>query len=85
MQAQALAYRTVENAIATAAYGLGGRTRLSTVTPSGACILDDTQMRAVQDTVDIWKQREVEILEELASGVEGPPAAAGAQAEPPSE
>jgi 20S proteasome alpha/beta subunit len=84
VQAQALAYRTVENAIATAAFGLGGAVRLAAVTPSGACLLDDTQLKAVQDTVDIWKQREVEILAELAPAA-SEPAGADAVSEPPSE
>jgi hypothetical protein len=83
VQALALAYRTVENAIATAAYGLGGAIRLAMVTPSGACVLDDTRMKAVQDTVDIWKQREVELLEELAGGRREP--AEPGRAEPPRE
>jgi 20S proteasome alpha/beta subunit len=65
VQAQAFAYRTVENAIATAALGLGGAVHMATVTPRGACALGDTDLMAVQDTVDIWKQREVEIMDEL--------------------
>jgi 20S proteasome alpha/beta subunit len=81
VQAQAFAYRTVENAIATAALGLGGAVRMATVTPGGACALGDTDLRVVQDTVDIWKQREVEILAELSqAGEEAPPAG-----EPPRE
>lgn len=85
VQAQALAYRTVENAIATAALGLGGAIRLATVTPAGACALGEVELEAVQDTVDIWKQREVEILAELdpAADDETPPAAP--PAEPPRE
>jgi 20S proteasome alpha/beta subunit len=83
VQAQAFAYRTVENAIATAALGLGGAVRLATVTPAGACALGDTDLKAVQDVVDIWKQREVEILGEL-DPVAAPPAPAAVD-EPPSE
>lgn len=88
VQAQALAYRTVENAIATAAYGLGGEIRLAVVTPSSAYLLSETDTRAVQDTVDIWKQREVDILEELGPAPLEPPvpaAPAAPVAEPPSE
>jgi len=85
VQAQAFAYRTVENAIATAALGLGGATRLVTVTPAGACILGDTDIKAVQDTVDIWKQREVEILAELEAAAPEAVPAAGEIEEPPSE
>jgi 20S proteasome alpha/beta subunit len=84
VQAEALAYRTVENAIATAALGLGGTVRLTVVTPSGAAILDETELKAVQDIVDIWKQREVEILQELGS-VADEPTPAPAPPEPPSE
>ena len=83
VQALAFAHRTVENAIATAALGLGGATRLVTVTPEGAVMLGDTDLKAVQDTVDIWKQREVEILGELAPAPAAP--AASDLAEPPSE
>ncbi len=85
VQAEALAYRTVENAIATAALGLGGAIRLAAVTPSGACILDDTKIKAVQDVVDIWKQREVEILDELPSAETEMPPRDGDMAGPPSE
>jgi 20S proteasome alpha/beta subunit len=65
VQLQALAYRTVENAISTAALGLGGAIRLAIVTRSGACLLDGKAIEAVKDTVDIWKRREVEIFAEL--------------------
>jgi 20S proteasome alpha/beta subunit len=82
VQAQALAYRTVENAIATAAYGLGGDIRLSVATASGAHMLSETDIRAVQDIVDIWKQREVDILEELVTEA---PHIVEDFAEPPSE
>jgi 20S proteasome alpha/beta subunit len=87
VQAQALAYRTVENAIATAAFGLGGDIRLALVTPSSAYVMSDTDVKAVQDTVDIWKQREVDILSELASAGEEASAASenDEAAEPPSE
>ena len=86
VQAQAFAYRTVENAIATAALGLGGATRLVTVTPAGAGALGDTDIKAVQDTVDIWKQREVEILAELhPATAEAEAVRAGELDEPPSE
>ena len=81
VQAQAFAYRTIENAIATAALGIGGAARLVTVTPDGACVLSDTDLKAVQDTVDIWKQREVEILAELEQAAP----ANGELQEPPSE
>jgi 20S proteasome alpha/beta subunit len=85
VQAQALAYRTVENAIATAALGLGGAIRLATVTSDGACALGDVDIKAVQDTVDIWKQREVEILAELDPAAEEAPAPAAGLDEPPRE
>lgn len=83
VQAQALAYRTVENAIATAALGLGGATRLLVVTPSGASVLARTELEAVRDIVGIWKQREVEILQELGSSASEE--ASSAPREPPLE
>jgi 20S proteasome alpha/beta subunit len=80
--AQALAYRTVANAIATAAFGLGGAVRLSVVTPAGASIVPEGDLEAVRDLVALWEQREVELLADL----DAPPASpANDPTDPPRE
>jgi hypothetical protein len=80
--AQALAYRTVANAIATAAFGLGGAVRLSVVTPASAYIVPEGDLEAVRDLVALWEQREVELLAGLDAAQ---PAPASDSADPPSE
>jgi hypothetical protein len=72
----------VANAIATAAFGLGGAVRLSVVTPGGASIVPEGDLEAVRDLVPLWEQREVELLADL----DAPPASAvGDPTDPPSE
>jgi proteasome beta subunit len=78
-QAQALAYRTVDNVIATAAFGIGGAVQMCVVTMTSATVSDKTQLDAVQDLIDIWKQREMDVLGELAP-VKTPVAAAAKSA-----
>jgi hypothetical protein len=83
VQAQALAYRTIDNAINTAAFGLGGPVQLLVVNNGRASLLSKTEIEAVRDLVDLWKRREVETLASL-SAVE-PGAAAGMPAPPVEE
>jgi hypothetical protein len=81
-QALALAYRTIDNAIQTAAFGLGGKVQLLCVTPEKAWILDDNEVKASQDMVDIWKGKEVETLGALSLPITQ---VKPAMKEPPSE
>ena len=83
-RALALAYRTVDNAIRTAAYFLGGRVQLLAITQEKAWCLTEGETRVVEDLVDIWKQKEVEVLGSLSSAP-GPPAPPPAVEEPPRE
>jgi len=61
-QAQALAWRTVDDAIATAAWGLGGPVSIAVVDSKVARMLEPQEVEAVRDTVGLWRQQEVEIL-----------------------
>lgn len=68
LQGEALAYRTIEDAVATAAFGLGGKVQMCVVTPDGkARALDKTELQAIDDAVRLWKQREVEVVAGLAA------------------
>ncbi len=55
--AKALAYRTIENAIRTAAWGIGGEVQLPTVTQDGAHCLTAAEIEPVRDIVGIWKEK----------------------------
>jgi 20S proteasome alpha/beta subunit len=85
-QAHALAYRTVQDAINTAAYGIGGKVQMCAVTRGKAWCLSAEEIKAVQDLVDIWKSKEVETLGSLALPANAPSdgGAAGGE-DPPSE
>ena len=82
-QASALAYRTIANAIKTAAYGLGGKVQMCSVTPDKAWCLPDGELKAVADVVDIWNAKEVETLGTLGKAQPTPPSAPSD--EPPTE
>jgi len=79
--AMALAYRTIDNAIRTAAFGIGPPIQLLEVTPEGAHCLDETEVKAVADIVDLWRAKEVATLATLLQ----PEAPAASPAEPPTE
>lgn len=86
-QAAALAYRTIDNAITTAAFGLGGPVQLLIASSGKAARLNKDEVEAVRDLVDVWKRKEVETLGSL-SAVEpgsGPGAAVAPSEEPPRE
>jgi 20S proteasome alpha/beta subunit len=63
--AMALAYRTIDNAIRTAAHYIGPPVQLLEVTPTDARILDATQIKAIEDIVDLWRSKEVKTLTTL--------------------
>ena len=77
-QALALAYRTVSSAIETAAFGIGGDVQLLKVTKETAVRLQKPELEAIKDTVNIWKEKEVETLGSLAlSSIAAQPQAEG--------
>jgi 20S proteasome alpha/beta subunit len=79
-QALVLAYRTIENSISAAAFGVGGAIQLLAVTPDRAWCLDAGEVAAAQDVVGIWKTREVEVFGALAVPLTGRAAAEPAAA-----
>jgi 20S proteasome alpha/beta subunit len=81
--ALAVAYRTIDDAIETAAFGLGGKVQLIAVTKDGAKALGGQEVKAVQDLVDLWKIKEVETLGSLSPAA--PPSESAPAEEPPSE
>jgi 20S proteasome alpha/beta subunit len=85
-QAQALLYRTIEDAIATAAFGLGGQVQVCIASPGVAPhVLDREEMKAVQDLVEIWKAQEVDVLKGLGPTSKAEPEPPAATTPPPSE
>ena len=64
--ALALACRTVDSAIKTAAFGLGGEIQLLVVTADKARCLSRAEIKPIEDLVDIWKGKEVEALGSLS-------------------
>lgn len=87
-QAAALAYRTIDNAINTAAFGLGGPVQLLVVNNGKASRLNKDEVEAVRDLVDLWKRKEVETLGSLSAVEPGMPAQVSAAApteQPPKE
>lgn len=87
-QAQALAYRTIESAIATAAFGLGGEVHMCVVAAGKEPhILSLEEMQAIEDMVKLWKEREVEVLGELGESPKKPDEAKAAAVDelPPKE
>lgn len=65
-QATALAYRTIDNAINTAAFGLGSPVQMVVVEDGAAKQLAKNELEAVRDMVDVWKQKELETLGSLS-------------------
>ena len=70
---QLLAQRTVQDAIATAAFGIGGVVKVATVDAGGARMLDGVEVKALEDGVKIWKDQEVELLVGLGPASAAPP------------
>jgi len=81
--ALALAFRTVDSAIKTAAFGLGGEVQLLVVTAEGARCLSRAELRPIEDLIDIWKGKEVETLGSLSPEPKPPPGPS--PVEPPKE
>lgn len=85
-QAQALAYRTIEDAIATAAFGLGGQVQICIASrDQQPHVLDGSEMKAVEDLVAIWKAQEVDVLKGLGPSSKAEPEPPAATKEPPHE
>lgn len=63
--AQALAYRTIATAIDVAAWGLGGPIQMWVVDSKDVCRMDERQLQAVRDAVELWKKNERESLIEV--------------------
>jgi 20S proteasome alpha/beta subunit len=64
-QVKILAYRAVADAIKTDATALGPPIRAYVVTKEGAERLDDVRLRAIEDTLNAWKQQEHDIFRNL--------------------
>jgi hypothetical protein len=81
LQGQVLAYRTIEDAVATAAFGLGGQVQMCVATRDGARQVDKAEIDAIVDAIKIVKGKEIEALGALAPSEA--PASAGVEAKPP--
>jgi 20S proteasome alpha/beta subunit len=67
-EAQALAYRIVDNAIQVAAHGLAGPVQILTVTEERAWVLSGEDVSEIRRRVDLWKQKDIEALKSLFDG-----------------
>jgi 20S proteasome alpha/beta subunit len=80
-QVRILAYRALADAIKTDATDLGPPIHLYTVTREGAERLNDARRKAIEETLNGWKQQEHDIFRGLALG-EGQPVGVAAPASP---
>jgi proteasome beta subunit len=84
-EAQAIVWRALDACIEAAAWGLGSPIWLYSVTADGAASLPEDEWRAVEDTVNTWKEAEKDSLIGLGLGVplQEQPAADDEGLEPP--
>jgi hypothetical protein len=66
--AKALAYRAIEMTCNTAAFGVGLPVQLGVVTDGGAEILSEAEITGLKETVNLWKQAEVDALGSTLAG-----------------
>jgi proteasome beta subunit len=66
--AKALAYRAIEMTCNTAAFGVGLPVQLGVVTEAGAEILSEAEITGLKETVNLWKQAEVDALGSTLAG-----------------
>jgi 20S proteasome alpha/beta subunit len=76
--AKALAYRAIELTCDTAAFGVGLPVQMGVVTEDGAEILSDAEITGLKETVNLWKQAEVDALGSTLAGGAGPGDTSGA-------
>ncbi len=60
--AKVVALKVLRDVIATAAEGIGGRVQMGTVQKSGVQRVEEADMRGLDDTVNLWESRCVELL-----------------------
>jgi proteasome beta subunit len=70
--AKALAYRAIELTCDTAAFGVGLPVQMGVVTEDGAEILSEAEITGLKETVNLWKQAEVDALGSTLAGGAGP-------------
>jgi len=66
--AKALAFRAIELTCDTAAFGVGLPVQLGVVTEDGAEILSEAEITGLKETVNLWKQAEVDALGSTLAG-----------------
>lgn len=64
--AQMLAYRAIENVCLASAFGVNVPVQMGVLADDEITILDDGQLKALEDSVNLWKRKEVETLGGLA-------------------
>ncbi len=70
-QAKVVAYRTIDDLIQYAAFGIGPPIIIGEVTPTSAALLDDPQGQ-LETAVELWRAAEIEALGKLAGGTTPP-------------
>jgi len=71
-KALALGFRTVSDAIRSAASGIGGAVQLLSVSHQGTRCLPKEEVDPIRDLVDLWKQQEAEVLGQLSRSPNAP-------------
>jgi hypothetical protein len=74
-QAKVVALKVLRDTIEASVEGIGGRVQLATVEKTGLEVIDDTDMRVLHDTVDLWEAQCAELL----LGSPEPPSASDTQ------
>jgi hypothetical protein len=68
--AQVLAYRTIDTAIAVAAFGLGPPVQMWVIDADGARRVEDDELQVISHTADVWKAMEAEALAGVVQAAE---------------
>ena len=66
--AKVVALKVLRDVIATAAEGIGGRVQMGTVQKGGVQRLEETDMRGLDDTVNLWESRCVDLSSHFLLG-----------------
>lgn len=60
--AKVLAYRAIEMTCNASAFGVGLPVQMGVVTEEGASVLDEGEIKGLEETVNLWKKAEVDAL-----------------------
>jgi 20S proteasome alpha/beta subunit len=67
-ETKVIAWRALDDCIASSAFGIGHPIRIISVEAGGLTELDDDELRSIKDSVNAWKQEELDALGRLGLG-----------------